>query len=92
MAAIKREYPAMRVVGEVLDGDPALVSFFAGGRPQYDGIDTGVDSLFDFPAFFQIRHAFAQGKSIRAVASMLSHDRLYPDPGLFSGYTMSAGS
>ncbi len=81
MAAIKREYPAMRVVGEVLDGDPALVSFFAGGRPQYDGIDTGVDSLFDFPAFFQIRHAFAQGKSIRAVASMLSHDRLYPDPG-----------
>jgi glycosidase len=80
MAAIKREYPGMRVVGEVFDGDPALVSFFAGGRPQYDGVDTGVDSLFDFPTFFQARQAFAQGRSIRAVASMMSHDRLYPDP------------
>ena len=80
MAAIKREYPAMRVVGEVFDGDPALVAFFAGGRPQYDGVDTGVDSLFDFPTYFQIRQAFAQGKSIRAVTGMLSHDRLYPDP------------
>jgi glycosidase len=80
MAAIKREYPNMRIVGEVFDGDPALVAFFAGGRPQYDGIDTGVDSLFDFPTFFQLRQAFAQGKSIRAVANMISHDRLYPDP------------
>jgi len=79
MAAIKREYPAMTVVGEVFDGDPALVAFFAGGRPQYDGVDTGVDSLFDFPTHFQLRQAFAQGKSIRAVANMMSHDRLYPD-------------
>jgi glycosidase len=80
MAAIKREYPAMNVVGEVFDGDPGLVAFFAGGRPQYDGVDTRVDSLFDFPTYFQLRQAFAQGKSIRAVANMLSHDRLYPDP------------
>ena len=32
MAAIKKEYPDLRVVGELLDGDPALVSFFQGGR------------------------------------------------------------
>ncbi len=81
MAAIKKEYPAMRVVGEVFDADPALVAFFTGGRSQYDGVDTGVDSLFDFPTYFQLRQAFAQGKSIRAVAGMMSHDRLYPDPG-----------
>ena len=60
--------------------NPALVSFFAGGRAQYDGIDTGVDSLFDFPMYFQIRQAFAQGKPIRNVATMLSSDRLYPHP------------
>ena len=80
MAAIKREYPGMRVVGEMFDGNPALVSFFAGGRAQYDGIDTGVDSLFDFPTYFQIRQAFAQGKPIRNVSTMLSNDRLYPHP------------
>ena len=32
MAAIKREYPRLTVVGELFDGDPALVSFFQGGR------------------------------------------------------------
>ena len=31
MAAIKKEYPDLRVVGELFDGDPALVSFFQGG-------------------------------------------------------------
>ena len=31
MAAIKKEYPKLTVVGELLDGDPALVSFFQGG-------------------------------------------------------------
>ncbi len=80
MAAIKREYPKFRVVGEMFDGDPALVSFFQGGRPQFDGIDSGVDSLFDFPAFFPLRRAFANGKSIREVANMIGHDHLYPNP------------
>src|SRR5713101_1854144 len=41
MAAIKREYPKFRVVGEMFDGDPALVSFFQGGKRQFDGIDSG---------------------------------------------------
>jgi hypothetical protein len=49
MEAIHREYPTVNVVGEVLDGDPALVSFFQGGRAQFDGIDDEVESLFDFP-------------------------------------------
>ncbi len=80
MAAIKREYPNFRVVGEMFDGDPALVSFFQGGATRADGIDSGVDSLFDFPLFFQIRHAFAEGKAVRDVASMLGHDRLYTNP------------
>ncbi|MBI3667910.1 MAG: cyclomaltodextrinase N-terminal domain-containing protein [Acidobacteria bacterium] len=80
MAAIKREHPRLTVVGEVFDGDPALVSFFQGGRAQFDGIDTGVDTLFDFPLFFALRRAFAGGKPVRDVAAMLSHDRLYPNP------------
>jgi glycosidase len=80
MAAIKREYPTLRVVGEVLDGDPTMIAFFEGGRVKFDGIDDRVDAMFDFPLFYQIRSAFAQGKPIRDVAQMLSRDRLYRDP------------
>jgi len=79
MDALKREYPQLRAVGELYDGDAALVSFFSGGAARFDGVDTKVDSLFDFPLFFTIRRAFAEGKPVREVAQMLAHDHLYPD-------------
>jgi glycosidase len=79
MAAIKREYPRLRVVGELFDADPALVSFFQGGVVRFDGFDSGIDTLFDFPAFFRMREAFAQGKPVRDLAMTLARDHLYPD-------------
>ena len=79
MEALKREYPQLTAVGELYDGDPALVSFFAGGAARFDGVDTKVDSLFDFPLFFTIRRAFAEGKPIREIVQMLGRDHLYPD-------------
>jgi glycosidase len=81
MAAIRKEYPELRVVGELFDGDPALVSFYQGGVARFDGIDSGVDTLFDFPVYFKIRDAFARGGSLRDVAMMLARDHLYRDPG-----------
>ncbi|MGE5127892.1 MAG: alpha-amylase family glycosyl hydrolase [Betaproteobacteria bacterium] len=81
-AAIKREYPQLTVVGELLDGDPALVSFFQGGAARFDGVDSGVDTLFDFPLYYAIREAFARGGSLRAPAMMLARDHLYRDPSL----------
>lgn len=80
MRAIKREYPNFRVVGELYDGDPALVAFFQGGATRFDGVDSGVDSLFDFPLFYPIRRAFAEGRSIREIPQMLARDHLYPNP------------
>ncbi len=80
MTAIKREYPTLRVVGEVFDGDPTMIAFFEGGRTQFDGIDDKVDALFDFPLYFTLRNAFAQGKPLREVAVMLARDRLYLNP------------
>ncbi len=81
MAHIKREHPALSVVGEMFDGDPALVSFFEGGAARYDGIDSRIDTLFDFPLYYPIRSAFAQGHSIRPLAQMIARDRLYLRPG-----------
>ena len=77
-SALHREYPKLTLLGEMFDGDPALVSFFQGGAVR-DGIDTGIDTLFDFPSFYPLRRAFAQGKPLRELAVMLGHDRLYPD-------------
>jgi neopullulanase len=82
VGAIKREYTNLNVVGEVLDGDPAHVSFFQGGRARLDGIDTGLDTLFDFPLLYPARRAFAEGKSLKEVPQMLAQDQLYTRPGV----------
>jgi neopullulanase len=80
MAALKREYPQLTVVGELFDGNPALVSFFQGGRAQFDDIDTGVDALFDFPLYYAVRRVFAGDAPLRDLAVALAHDHLYPRP------------
>ena len=77
MAAIKKEHPDLRVVGELFDGDPALVSFYQGGEARFDGLDSGIDTLFDFPTYFEVRDSFARGGSLRKVAMMLARDHLY---------------
>ena len=78
--AIRRHYPAVNVVGEVFDGDPGLVSFFQGGRKEFDGVDTGVTSLFDFPLHYAIRKFFTGGAPATDLAKVIAHDSLYRDP------------
>lgn len=80
MAAIKREHTSFTVVGEMWDADASRVAFYQGGQAQFDGIDSGIDTLLDFPLYFAIRQAFAKGESIRDLAISLSHDYLYPSP------------
>ena len=78
--AIRQRYPAVNVVGEVFDGDPALVSFFQGGKRRFDGVDSGVDTLFDFPLHYAIRRFFTGAGTGADVAKVLAHDHLYVDP------------
>ncbi|MGC2657014.1 MAG: alpha-amylase family glycosyl hydrolase, partial [Bryobacteraceae bacterium] len=80
--ALKRQYPHLRAVGEVFDENPAVPSFFQGGVRQFDGIDSGVDSVFDFPSMYAIRDVFAHGKSMDTLAKVLAQDRLYARPAL----------
>ncbi|HBY64516.1 MAG TPA: alpha-amylase [Solibacterales bacterium] len=82
MAAIKKEYPSFKVVGEMWDFDAALVSFFQTGRTQYDGVDSGIDTLFDFPLYDALRRVFVRGESMRTLARSFSRDPLYPNPGV----------
>jgi glycosidase len=82
MAAIKREYPKLIVIGETYDGDPSQVAFFQGGVKRFDGIDSGIDTEFDFPLFYTIREAFAKGGEIKPIPMMLARDYLYPNPSI----------
>ncbi len=80
-AALKRQYPDFRAVGEVFDPDPAVPSFFQGGATRFDGIDSGIGSVFDFPSYFNMREVFAKGGEMDKLSRTLAQDRLYPDPG-----------
>jgi len=86
MTAIKREYPNVNVLGELYDGDPALLSYFQGGRVGHDGIDTKIDTLYDFALFYQIRSAFAKGEQIRGISNVFAHDWLYPKPEILTTF------
>jgi len=79
-SALKREFPNFRVVGEVKDGDVVHTSFFQGGKVRFDGVDSGLDSLLDFPLFYPIRHAFAEGKPVDEIPKTLAKDYLYNNP------------
>jgi neopullulanase len=79
-AAIKREYPNVNILGELFDGDPALLAYFQRGKIGRDGIDTGIDTVYDFALHYAVRDAFAKGESVRKLAQVLAHDHLYPRP------------
>jgi neopullulanase len=78
-AAIKREYPNVNILGELYDSDPVLLSYFQTGRRGHDGVDTQIDTLFDFGLFYPLRNAFAQGKPVREIQQMFARDWIYPN-------------
>lgn len=79
-AAVHREFPKVNILGELFDSDPVLLSYFQKGRRGHDGIDTEIDTLYDFGLFYPIRNAFAKGGNIREVSQMFARDWIYPKP------------
>jgi glycosidase len=72
-------FPHTFTIGEVWNFDPEITSFFQGGRKQYDGIDTGVTTVFDFPLFQTIRDVILRGVPTRRLGEVLERDSLYPN-------------
>jgi glycosidase len=70
----------MWMVGEVFELDAAQTSFFIGGRKGWDGIDTQLDSVFDFPVWNVSRMVFTEKLPVRALRDQLKYDALYPEP------------
>jgi len=78
--ALHRQFPRMWMVGEVFERNPAQTAFFIGGQPGWDGIDTKLDSVFDFPVWDTSLRVFTNKAPMSALADQLKHDSLYPDP------------
>jgi glycosidase len=68
------------MVGEVYDHDAAHTSFFIGDHEGWDGLDTKLDSVFDFPLWHASLLAFTGKAPLRALRDQLKYDALYPDP------------
>jgi glycosidase len=78
--ALHRQYPKMWMVGEVFERDAAQTSFFIGGHSGWDGVDTKLDSVFDFPLWHASLQAFTNKAPMRSLRDQLKYDALYPDP------------
>jgi glycosidase len=67
-------------VGEVADPDSTITAFFEGGRKQFDGIDSGLATVFDFPLCNALRDVVIKGAPMQKIVDVLQHDELYPHP------------
>ncbi|MDW5265672.1 MULTISPECIES: alpha-amylase family glycosyl hydrolase [Acidobacteriaceae] len=72
-------YPRLTTVGEVFNPDPTITSAFAGGVTR-NGVDTGLDTPFDFPSYFALRDVFLQDAPMSKLADVWRLDALYPHP------------
>lgn len=79
-AGLHRIYPYLTTVGEVFHPDPSVTSFFAGDQRRFDGIDSGLNTLFDYPMFFALRDVLLQNAPAGRIADVLRHDSLYAHP------------
>src|SRR5262250_1490977 len=77
---LRRIYPNLTTIGEVFDADPVVTSFFVGGRKDWDGIDTGLSTVFDFPLYFAMRDVLLRGAPAGRIANVLRQDGLYTNP------------
>ena len=79
--ALRREFPGISLLGEVLQYEPAMVSHWLEGGAGTRKADTGFDQGFDFPLQGALRHVFAESGPLSALSETLARDPLYPDAG-----------
>ncbi len=77
--ALKAAHPKFTVLGEVFERDPKVNAFFQGGA-VHDGVDSHVDSLFDFPLAFAMFGFLSRRQEASAISKILEADGEYPAP------------
>jgi glycosidase len=79
-SGLRKYYPRLSTIGEVFHPDPTVTSFFVGGRKGWDGTDTQLTTVFDFPTFFALRDVLLKQSPAGKIANILRQDSLYPHP------------
>lgn len=77
---LRRIYPRLSTIGEVFHPDPTVTSFFVGGRKGWDGVDTQLTTVFDYPTYFALRDVLLNGAPPGRLTNILRQDSLYPHP------------
>jgi neopullulanase len=79
-SGLRKYYPRLSTLGEVFHPDPTVTSFFVGGHKGWDGIDTQLTTVFDFPTYFSLRGVLLNNAPAGKIANILRQDSLYPHP------------
>lgn len=82
--AVRTEYPDINIVGECWTRPASNVAYWQTGADNYDGFDSNLPSVMDFPVEESIRQALendgkAWGEGMMRVYDAVSHDYLYAD-------------
>jgi glycosidase len=77
---LRKFYPRLSTIGEVFHPDPTVTSFFVGGRKGWDGIDSQLTTVLDYPMYFALRDVLVNGEPPGRLANVLRQDSLYPHP------------
>jgi neopullulanase len=72
-------YPRLETIGENFNSDPTVVAYFLGGR-MTDGLDSGLNTAFDFPMMSSIRDVIGKNAPVTKLTETLRRDWLYPNP------------
>ncbi|HEY6251171.1 MAG TPA: alpha-amylase family glycosyl hydrolase, partial [Candidatus Angelobacter sp.] len=72
-------YPRFKTVGEVSGFDPAVAAYFAGGKTTA-GIDSGVDTVFDFSLYAALRKVVLHDAPTNLLEQVLQDDWMFPHP------------
>jgi glycosidase len=83
--AIRKEYPAMKFVGEVWGNDPGVIAYWLGDKEKKDGFATHLPMAMDFPLQRSLVMGLASdneawGGSTKAIYHTLAQDFLYDNP------------
>jgi len=83
--SILAEFPNMNMVGECWEHSPSQVAYWQSGSQNYNGYDSGLPSVMDFPLTDAISVAFNENhqgwdRGVGQLWSTLAQDYLYHDP------------
>jgi neopullulanase len=79
-SGLRQLYPRLTTIGEIVHPDPSVTSFFQGGLRRFDGVDSGLSTLLDYPLFFALRDVLLRQAPAGRITDILRHDSLYVHP------------